>query len=241
MRRDGDRLQKAELASGRVAAGGMTEALAHSVTTSFASGPHNAGDPFAGRQYGCERSREQEISKLRVNRAVLAFLPMTTTVRPGEEADLEQLNEIYNHYVLTSPVTFDVEPISMDARKEWFGHYAAVGPYRLFVAVDGSRVLGFAGSHPHRARKAYDTSVETTVYVAPDAVGRGVGSALYSALFAALEGQDLHRAYGGITLPNPASIALHERFGFTRAGLFTEQGRKFGRYWDVAWYEKPLS
>lgn len=165
---------------------------------------------------------------------------MDVTVRACEAADLEQLNEIYNHYVMTSPATFDIEPVSMDARKEWFGHYSTAGPYRLLVAVDGNGVSGFAGSHPHRARKAYDTSIETTVYVAHDAQGRGIGSALYSALFAALEGQDLHRAYGGITMPNPASVALHERFGFTRAGLFTEQGRKFGRYWDVAWFEKAM-
>jgi phosphinothricin acetyltransferase len=166
---------------------------------------------------------------------------MSLTVRPAEEADLEQLNEIYNHYVATSPATFDVEPVTMDARKEWFSHFSTTGPHRLFVAADEDRIVGFAGSHQHRARAAYDTSVETTVYVAPDAHGRGVGSALYAALFQALAGEDLHRAYGGITMPNPASVALHERFGFERAALFTEQGRKFGRYWDVAWFEKPLS
>jgi phosphinothricin acetyltransferase len=165
---------------------------------------------------------------------------MAITVRAAEEADLEQINEIYNHYVVTSPVTFDVDPITMDARKEWFGHYATAGPHRLLVAVDGTVVVGFAGSHAHRARKAYDTSIETTVYVGPDAQRRGIGAALYAALFDALAGEDLHRAYGGITMPNPASVALHERFGFKRAGLFTQQGRKFGRYWDVAWYEKPL-
>ena len=166
---------------------------------------------------------------------------MGITVRAAEEADLKQINEIYNHYVVTSPVTFDIDPITMDARKEWFGHYSTAGPHRLFAAVDGNRVLGFAGSHAHRARKAYDTSIETTAYVAPDELGRGIGSLLYGALFEGLAGEDLHRAYGGITMPNDASVALHERFGFVRAGLYSEQGRKFGRYWDVAWYEKPLS
>jgi phosphinothricin acetyltransferase len=82
--------------------------------------------------------------------------------------------------------------------------------------------------------------VETSVYLAPDAVGRGAGTRLYEKLFKALEGEDVHRAYAGIALPNPASVGLHERFGFKRAGHFTEQGRKFGRYWDVAWYEKAL-
>jgi phosphinothricin acetyltransferase len=71
-------------------------------------------------------------------------------------------------------------------------------------------------------------------------VGRGAGSRLYEGLFKSLEGQDVHRAYAGIALPNPASIGLHERFGFKRVAHFTEQGRKFGRYWDVAWYEKPV-
>jgi phosphinothricin acetyltransferase len=161
-------------------------------------------------------------------------------VRPGETADLGQINEIYNHYVATSPATFDLEPISAEVRQEWFTHYATVGRYRLFVAVDGPRVLGWATSSPHRERRAYETSVETTVYVAPDDVGRGIGAALYGALFASIADEDLHRAYAGITQPNPASVALHERFGFVRAGLYTEQGRKFDRYWDVAWFEKPL-
>jgi len=165
---------------------------------------------------------------------------MTTSVRPGEAADLEQVNEIYNHYVATSPATFDIEPVTMDARREWFTHYSTAGRYRCFVAVDGPAVLGWATSSPYRQRQAYETTVETTVYLAPDAVGRGIGSALYEVLFASLAGEDLHRAYAGITQPNPASVALHERFGFVRAGLYTEQGRKFGRYWDVAWFEKSL-
>ena len=162
------------------------------------------------------------------------------TVRPAEAADLEQLNDIYNHYVATSPATFDIEPITMEERREWFSHYAPTGRYRLLVATDGNAVIGFASSSPHRLRRAYETSIETTAYVAPDATGLGVGTAMYLALFDAIAGEDVHRAYAGITQPNPASVALHERFGFTRAALYTEQGRKFGRYWDVAWYEKPL-
>ena len=162
------------------------------------------------------------------------------SVRPGEAGDLEQINTLYNHYVATSPATFDIEPITMEARREWFTHYAATGRYRLFVAVEGPRLAGYATSSPLRARAAYQTSIETTAYVAPDDIGRGIGSALYTALFDAIAGEDLHRAYAGITQPNPASVALHERFGFVRAGLYTEQGRKFDRYWDVAWYEKPL-
>ncbi|TMK17768.1 MAG: N-acetyltransferase family protein [Actinobacteria bacterium] len=162
------------------------------------------------------------------------------TVRPCEVSDLEPINDLYNHYVATSPATFDIEPMTKEQRREWFSHYAPTGRHRLLVATDGDRVLGFASSSPVRARRAYETSIETTIYVAHDALGRGIGTTLYGALFDALAGEDLHRAYAGITQPNDPSVALHERFGFVRAGTYTEQGRKFGRYWDVAWFEKHL-
>jgi phosphinothricin acetyltransferase len=161
-------------------------------------------------------------------------------IRPGQAVDLTRINDIYNHYVRETPITFDIEPITTAQRTEWFGHYDLVGRHRLLVAAGNDRVLGYATSSPWHARPAYETSVETSVYLAPDATGRGIGTALYSRLFEELDGEDVHRAYGGVTIPNPASIALHERFGFERVAYFTEQGRKFGRYWDVALYEKPL-
>ena len=161
-------------------------------------------------------------------------------VRPATGDDLEAVNDIYNHYVAESHITFDVEPVSMEQRREWFTHYGPAGRHRLFVAEDGGRVVGFASSSRFRPKPGYLTSVETSVYLEPDATGRGAGSRLYESLLKSLEGEDVHRAYAGIALPNPASIALHEKFGFKRVAHFTEQGRKFGRYWDVAWFEKPL-
>lgn len=161
-------------------------------------------------------------------------------IRPGTTADLDALNDLYNRYVLSTPITFDIEPVGMETRNEWFTHYAERGRHRLLVAIDGGRLAGYTTSSPWRPKRAYETSVETSVYVAPDATARGIGSRLYTALFAAIASEDVHRAYAGITQPNPASVALHVRFGFTLVGTFTEQGRKFGHYWDVAWYEKPL-
>ena len=161
-------------------------------------------------------------------------------VRAGSDQDLESINEIYNGYVQETHFTFDIEPITLDARREWFSHYATTGRHRLLVATSHDALIGFASSGRFRPKTAYETSVETSIYLAPDAVGRGAGSKLYGELFGALEGEDVHRAYAGISLPNPASIALHERFGFKRVAHFTEQGRKFGRYWDVAWFEKPI-
>ncbi|MER6491513.1 GNAT family N-acetyltransferase [Streptomyces griseorubiginosus] len=167
-------------------------------------------------------------------------------VRPGVEGDLEALTDLYNHYVRETPITFDTAAFTPEERRPWLLSHPEDGPYRLMVATDmhatgtSQRLLGYATSSPFRAKPAYATSVEVTIYLAPDAGGRGIGTLLYKALFEALAGEDLHRAYAGIAQPNEASTRLHERFGFRHIGTYEEVGRKFGRYWDVAWYEKDL-
>jgi len=165
---------------------------------------------------------------------------VSEVVRPGRPEDLPGVNAIYNHYVAHSHATFEIEPVTAAAREEWAQHYAETGRYRLLVVADDDQVLGWATSSPFAERAAYETSVQVSVYLDPTATGRRLGARLYGALLPLLEGEDLHRAYGGIALPNPASVALHERFGFREAGRFHEQGRKFGRYWDVVWLERPL-
>jgi len=161
-------------------------------------------------------------------------------IAPGSTADLEAISGIYDHYVLTTAISFDLEPPTVAWRREWFATFGERGRHRLLVAREGDGVIGYAASVPYRPREAYGPSVETSVYVAPTHLGRGVGSALYGALLSELEREDVHRAYAGIAMPNPASVRLHERCGFRRAGYFTEQGRKFGRYWDVAWFERSF-
>jgi phosphinothricin acetyltransferase len=161
-------------------------------------------------------------------------------IRPPLPSDLPELTALYNHYVVTSPVTFDIEPFEVEQRRAWFDHYAATGRHQLLVAEAGGRVLGYATSSQFRVKPAYDPSVETTVYVAAGCTGRGIGGLLYRALFESLAKEDVHRAYAGITLPNPASLALHGRFGFRSVGEYHEVGRKFGRFWTVAWLEKRL-
>jgi phosphinothricin acetyltransferase len=161
-------------------------------------------------------------------------------IRPAALADLPRLTEIYNHYVIHTPVTFDIEPYSVEKRAAWFEQFGPAGRYRLLVAEGGSGVVGYAGTTRFRPKPAYDTTVETTIYCAPDAVGKGIGSSLYSALFESIAGEDVHRIVAGYTLPNPGSAALHARFGFKPVGVFQENGRKFGRYWDVAWSQRPL-
>ncbi|MGW1270687.1 N-acetyltransferase family protein [Streptomyces sp. NPDC002491] len=170
-------------------------------------------------------------------------------VRPGIEDDLEALTSLYNHYVRETPITFDTAVFSPEERRPWLLSHPEDGPYRLLVATETDSqdihgvpqaILGYATSSPYRPKGAYATSVEVTVYVAPDAGRRGIGTLLYKALFEALADEDLHRAYAGIAQPDEASARLHERFGFRHVGTYREVGRKFGRYWDVAWYEKDL-
>ena len=161
-------------------------------------------------------------------------------IRPGVRADLEQLTAIYNHYVLQTHVTFDTVAFTPEQRQPWLATHPGHGPHRLLVAAAGGRVVGYATSSEFRAKPAYRTSVETTVYCAPDAGGLGIGTLLYQALFEALADQGLHRAYAGIALPNEASVRLHTRFGFRQCGLYAESGHKFGRYWDVARFERAL-
>ncbi|MFH8403510.1 GNAT family N-acetyltransferase [Streptomyces sp. NPDC018019] len=164
-------------------------------------------------------------------------------VRTATEADLGALTDLYNHYVRETTITFDTEPFTPGQRRPWLLSHPEDGPHRLLVAQErapGGRLLGYASSSPFRIRPAYATSVEVSVYCAREAVGRGVGTLLYKALFEALADEDVHRAYAGIALPNEASVRLHTRFGFRHVGTYGEVGRKFGRYWDVAWYEKHL-
>ncbi|MGW5428306.1 N-acetyltransferase family protein [Streptomyces sp. NPDC004059] len=163
-------------------------------------------------------------------------------VRPGVEEDLDALTAIYNHFVRETAITFDTAIFTPEERRPWLLSHPEDGPHRLKVATDAEsqRILGYATSSPYRPKPAYVTSVETSVYVAPDAGRRGVGTLLYEALFKALADEDVHRAYAGIAQPNEASERLHARFGFRYVGTYREVGRKFGRYWDVAWYEKEL-
>ncbi len=160
-------------------------------------------------------------------------------VRPAVRDDLSRLTEIYNHYVVNTPITFDIETYTVELREIWFSQFSERGRYRLMVAEENGLVLGYAGTTRFRPKAAYDTTVETTIYCAREATGKGVGSLLYGALFETLKDEDVNRVVGGYTLPNPASAALHQRFGFKPIGIFTQVGRKFGRYWDVSWNERP--
>jgi phosphinothricin acetyltransferase len=168
------------------------------------------------------------------------------TVDAPEIADasadhVERIAAIYADVVRTSPATFDIDVPALDAWREVLAGTDPAKGHFLLVALDGDRVLGYAKSGTWMARAAYNSTCLTSVYVAADARGRGVGTALYARLFELLDASPLLLATAGITEPNEASTALHLSFGFQRVGTFEGVGVKFGKPWSVTWYQRPLA
>ena len=163
------------------------------------------------------------------------------SIRRVEQRDLAALLEIYNYYVRETPITFDIEPRTLAQRQQWLDGFAATGRYQCFVAVKNGAVVGWASSHRYNERAAYETTVASSIYLAPAETGQGLGRRLYATLFDALAREDIHRLFGGITLPNEASVRLHLAFGFRPAGIYRDVGRKFGQFWDVATYIRAMS
>jgi phosphinothricin acetyltransferase len=165
---------------------------------------------------------------------------MTYQFEYATEADLPELTEIYNHYVLNTAITFDTIPFKVEERTLWFSQFQPKTIHQCLVHRSAGRVTGYACSTRLRPKPAYDSSAETTIYLAPAAIGKGLGSALYQQLISNVEQLGIHRCYGIIALPNATSIRLHEKLGFKQVAVLNEVGFKFGRYHDTAWFEKPL-
>ncbi len=165
---------------------------------------------------------------------------MNIAFSSAQDKHVEQMTAIYNHYVVNTAATFDDTPVTVENRRKWFFKYSYTGPHRIVVAERDERILGYALSMPYVSRKSISTAIETCVFLDPNHLGNGIGTRLYDYLFGSLFLEDLHRAYASITLPNNASVALHEKLGFHSVGVCQEVGRKFGKYWDVEWYEKEL-
>jgi phosphinothricin acetyltransferase len=163
---------------------------------------------------------------------------MTPTIRAATAADAAEIAEIYNHYVRETVITFEETPV---AEGEIARRIAdVVARYPWLVAEQGGAVVGWACATEWKTRSAYRFSVETAVYVAPTHHRRDIGTALYAPLIVELKARRLHCAVGGIALPNPASVALHEKLGFEKIGHFVEVGRKFDRWVDVGYWQLIL-
>jgi L-amino acid N-acyltransferase YncA len=154
---------------------------------------------------------------------------------------LDGIARIYRHFVENTPITFDlVDPDPAYWRQLLGATDPEKGHFFLVAIDDDGTVVGYAYSRKFRDRAAYDTTCETSIYVDPDAQGRGIGKALYGRLIELLEASPLRMAVGGMTEPNPASAALHESLGFTKVGTFEGVGTKFDKPWDVTWYQRSV-
>ena len=159
-------------------------------------------------------------------------------VRPAAASDAKEILDIYAYYVENTPVTFEeVTPTIL----EFTGRTdKIISAYPYFVCIRNDKVIGYAYAHKYRERSAYRYDVEVSVYLRNGCNGQGAGTALYHKLFEALAQQDYYNAYAVITLPNDNSIALHEKFGFTKIGVHRKTGYKLGEWHDVLWMEKVL-
>jgi phosphinothricin acetyltransferase len=165
---------------------------------------------------------------------------MAVLIRLSRESDAAAIAAIYRHYVEQTRVSFeDVAPDAAEMGRRMRGDMSGSHPW--FVAEDGDRLLGYAASSPFRTRPAYRWTVETGIYLAPDAAGRGIGRELLSTLLGVLERQGYVAAIGAIALPNDASVALHEKLGFIYAGAYRGVGFKLGEWLDVGLWEKELA
>ncbi len=163
---------------------------------------------------------------------------MQPSIRHAQASDLQAIVGIYNHAVTTGVATFDLAPVTVEERREWFGGFDSERP--LFVATFDERVVGFAYYAEFREKAGYARTMEVTVYVASNAQGKGVGHLLLDTLIAHAKTQGVHVLMAVLGGDNPASRALHERAGFTAAGTWREVGRKFDAWVDVTVLQKIL-
>ncbi|MEP6691502.1 MAG: arsinothricin resistance N-acetyltransferase ArsN1 family B [Gemmatimonadaceae bacterium] len=164
---------------------------------------------------------------------------MSTVIRFAAESDAAALAEIYAPAVTERTTSFElVAPTAADMARRMS---ALRERYPWLVCESDGRVIGYAYASPHRERLAYQWSVDVSAYVRDDAQRRGVGRALYTALFAILAMQGYRTAYAGITLPNAASEGMHRALGFEPVGIYRGVGYKMGAWRDVVWLARSLA
>lgn len=159
-------------------------------------------------------------------------------IRDATRADAPALLDIYRPVVEDTATSFEIVPPTVAEFSQRIETASAT--HAWLVAEDGLQPLGYAYATAHRARAAYRYSTETSVYVAGQARRLGIGRRLYERLLEVLAQREYYHAFAGITLPNPASVALHEALGFEPIGVFPAVGFKFGKWHDVAWWSRRI-
>lgn len=162
------------------------------------------------------------------------------TIRPANLNDSDSIADIYNYYIEHTHVTFEETTVTAESIKERVTETLEQELPYLVAIDDQGQLVGYAYASKWKGRCAYRYSVEVTVYLNKNATGKGWGKRLYKALFIELKARSYHVAMGGISLPNPASIALHEALGMQKVAHFTEVGYKFGKWVDVGYWQGML-
>ncbi|API58006.1 GNAT family N-acetyltransferase [Tardibacter chloracetimidivorans] len=162
-------------------------------------------------------------------------------IRPATAEDAAAIAQIYAPYVVTRSVSFEDNPPSPGTIADRMEYRDGFYPWLVATSSDDGTVLGFAYATQFRERHAYRFAVETSVYVAGELQRNGVGRMLYEALIDTLAAQGFTQAIAAISLPNDASIKLHEALGFFRAGVYREIGFKHGAWRDVGLWQRELA
>jgi L-amino acid N-acyltransferase YncA len=164
---------------------------------------------------------------------------MEIIIRKAQGEDGRMIAAIYEPYVIHTPISFEETPPSAEEMEGRIRE--TIGQFPYLVAEEGGRVVGYVYASPHQARASYRWSVNVAVYIAATHHRLGIGKLLYGELFRILEAQAFAMAYAGITIPNPASVGLHESLGFTLVGIYRNVGYKLGAWRDVGWWERKLA
>lgn len=160
-------------------------------------------------------------------------------VRAATRADVPAILEIYNHAVIHTTASYDLEPVSLESRLDWYDHKVQEG-WPVLVSVNGDDVTGWATFGSFREKPGYRYTAEHSVYVRHDCRGEGVGQALMAAVIAEARTRGLHTLIGGVDADNAGSLAFHEGLGFTRVAHFRQVGHKFGRWLDLVFLQLDL-
>ncbi|HEX7025861.1 MAG TPA: arsinothricin resistance N-acetyltransferase ArsN1 family B [Gammaproteobacteria bacterium] len=161
-------------------------------------------------------------------------------IRSAEPDDIKAIAAIYNYYITDTVVSFEETPVAVDEMKVRVNKVLLAG-FPWLVAVEGGDVIGYAYACQWNTRTAYKYSAEVSVYLSRAHVSKGWGTRLYDKLFEELKSGSVHTVIGGVALPNPASVALHEKFGMEKVAHYKEVGYKFGRWIDVGYWQKKIS